>query len=65
VAEHVSGASTPIIRSLQLHEQPLVLSLELGGSNVVGRGLADHDQQRTSLFSPTVKAKAPSTVVCS
>jgi len=30
----------------------------------VGRGL-DHDQQRSSRFSPTVKYEAPSAVVCS
>jgi hypothetical protein len=28
VAQHVSGVSTPIIRSLQLHQQLLVLPLE-------------------------------------
>ena len=37
VAQHVSGASTPITRSLQLHQEPLVLPLERGGSSVVGR----------------------------
>jgi len=33
------------------------LPLERGGWSVVGRGLADHDheQQRSSRFSPTVK----------
>jgi len=44
--EHISGASTPIIRSLHLHKQPLVLPLERGGSSVVDRVLAgrpDHD----------------------
>jgi len=38
------------------------------GWSVVGRGLADlpdHDQQRSSLFSPSVKPEAPSAVVCS
>jgi len=45
-AQHASGVLTPIIRSLQL--QPLVLPLERGGSSVVGRGLADHDQQRSN-----------------
>ena len=33
--------------------------------SVVGRGLQDHDQQRSSRFSPTVKPEAPSAVVCS
>jgi len=32
VARRVSGASSPIIRSLQLHQQPLVLPLKHGGS---------------------------------
>jgi hypothetical protein len=40
VVQHVSGACTPIIRSIQLNQQPLVLRLERGGSTVVGRGLA-------------------------
>ena len=38
VAQHVSGASPPIIRSVQLHEETLLLPLERGGWNVVGRG---------------------------
>ena len=46
VDQHVSGASSPIIRSLQLHQQPLVLPLERGCSSVAGRGLAKDDQQR-------------------
>ena len=54
VAQHVSGASTPITRSLQLHQQPLVLPFERGGSSVVGRGLA-----------PTVKLEAANAVVSS
>jgi hypothetical protein len=29
VAQHVSGASPPIIRSVKLHSEPLVLPLEL------------------------------------
>jgi hypothetical protein len=63
VDQHVSGVLTPIIRSLQL--QPLVLPLERGGSSVVGRGLADHDQQCSNHHSPTVEPEAPSAVVCS
>ena len=35
VAQHVSGASPPIIRSVQLHYEPLALPLECGGWNVV------------------------------
>jgi hypothetical protein len=33
------------------------------GWSFVGRGLADHDQQRSSRFSPTVKPEAPSAVL--
>jgi len=40
VAQHVSGASPPIISGVQLHQDPLVLPLESGGWSVVGRGLA-------------------------
>jgi len=70
VAQHVWGASTPIIRSIQLHQQPLVLPLERGGTSVVGRGLAghkgpDHDQQRCYRHAPTVKPEAADAVVCS
>jgi hypothetical protein len=50
VAQHVSGASTPIIRSLYLHYQPLVLPLERVGSSVVSRGLA---RQRLTTLLPT------------
>jgi len=32
-------------------------------TSVVGRGLADHDQQRYGRCSPTVKREAPSAVV--
>jgi len=64
------GAYTPIIRSIQLHQQPLVLPLERGGSSVVGCGLAgynrpDHDQQRSYHHAPTVKPEAADAVVCS
>jgi len=44
VAQHVSGASTPITLTTALTASGF--TLERGGSNVVGRGLADHDQQR-------------------
>ena len=47
VAEHVSGVVPPIIRSVQLHPQSLVLhKLQVDGCSVVGRGLPGHDQQR-------------------
>jgi hypothetical protein len=39
VAQHVSGISLPIIRSLQLHWKPLVLPLAGSGQCVVGHGL--------------------------
>jgi len=58
VAQHVSGASSPIIRSLQLHYQPLILPLDRGGSSVVGRGLTDQDQQHCYRHGPTVKPEA-------
>jgi len=60
MAQHVSAAFSPIIRSVQL-----LLPLESGGWIVVGRGLPDHDQQRSNCHSPTVKPEAPSTVVLS
>jgi len=66
VAQHVSGVSTPIIRSIQLHQQPLVLPLERGGSSAVGRGLAgrrDHDQQHCYNHAPSVKPEAATAVV--
>jgi len=53
-----------------MHQQPLVLPLERGGSSVVGRGLTgynrpDHDQQRCYHYAPTVKPEAVDAVVCS
>jgi hypothetical protein len=48
-AQHVSGILVPIIRSIII--------------SVVGRGVPDHDQQRSSRYSPTVKPEAPSAVV--
>jgi len=43
----------------------LLLNVYVWLNIVVGRGLADHDQQRSSRFSPTVKPEASSAVVCS
>ena len=43
----------------------LGLPLERSGCSVVGRGLPDHDQQRCSRLSPTVKSEASSAVLCS
>jgi len=67
VAQHVSGISMPIIRSLQ---NPLVLLLERGGSSIVGRRLAghnrpDHDQQHCYHPAPTVKPEAANAFVSS
>ena len=42
VAQHVSGVSPPIIRSIQLHWRPLVLPLAGSGWIVVDRGLAGY-----------------------
>jgi hypothetical protein len=63
VAQHVSGAYPPIIRSILLHYEPLVLLLERGSWSVVGHGLADHDQQRSNCHAPTVKPGALSAVI--
>jgi len=49
VAQHVSGVSTPIIRSSTTAVAASGFTLERGDGSVVGRGLAgqsDHDQQR-------------------
>ena len=56
VAQYVSGASPPIIRSVKLYYGPLVLPLECGGWSVVGRGLAgdncpDHEQNAPAASS--------------
>jgi hypothetical protein len=37
--------------------------VERGGWSVVGRGMADHDQQRSNRHALAVKPKAPSVVV--
>jgi len=46
VAQHVSVASTPIIRSLQLHLQPLVLPWNVVEAALLVVVWPDHDQQR-------------------
>ena len=38
-------------------------NIKICSSSVVGRGLAHHDQQRSSRFSPTIKPEATSAVV--
>jgi len=40
------------------------LALVRGASSVVGRGLPDHDQQRSNRHRPTVKPEAINAVVC-
>jgi hypothetical protein len=42
VAQHVSGVYSPIIRSMQLHYEPLVLPLGRSSWSVVDRGLAGY-----------------------
>jgi len=63
VAQHVSGASSPIIRSLQLHQQPLVFIV--GALLVVlwTSSQPDHYQQRCYRHVPTVKPEAANAVV--
>jgi hypothetical protein len=58
VAQHVSGVSTPIIRSLQLPLTASGFTLERGGSSVVGRGLAEPARPRpTTMLPPHSKVK--------
>jgi len=57
-AQHVSGDTTPIIRSLKLHKQPLVLhTWKVVGRAAVGRcqvaTLPDNVQQRPTAIRPT------------
>ena len=55
VAQHVSGISPPIIRSIRLHLEPLVLPLAGSGWRVVGRGLAGYiTGQTTTNNAPSV-----------
>jgi len=63
--------STCIERFLTYHQELTTtltasgLTLERGGSSVVGRGLPDHDQQRCYHHAPTVKPEAANAVVSS
>jgi hypothetical protein len=52
------------------HHQELItaltasgFTLKHGGSSVVGRGLADHEQQRCYHHAPTVKPEAATAVI--
>jgi hypothetical protein len=59
-AQHVSGILMPIIRSLSTAVAASGLSLERGGSSVVGRGVSgrtDHDQQHCYHHVPTVNQR--------
>jgi len=56
-AQHVSGILVPIIRSLSTAVADSGLSLERGGSSVVGRGRSDHDQQQCYHHVPTVNQR--------
>jgi hypothetical protein len=48
-AEHVSGDTSPIISSLKLHKQPLVLhTWEVVGRAVVGRCQVAYEMERTA-----------------
>ena len=58
VAQHVSGASPPIISSVQLHWSLWFYLCSV----MVGADLLDHDQQRCNRHIPTVKPEAPSAV---
>jgi len=59
------GASLrPSSGAQQLQQQPLVLPLERGGNNAVGRGRAGRpDQQHCYHHAPKVKPEAATTVV--
>jgi hypothetical protein len=57
---------------LHAHRQELTtalaasgFALERGGSSVVGRGLADHDQLRCYRHAPTVKPEAANAILSS
>ena len=62
------ASSRPSSGAQQLQQQPLVLPLERGGSNAVGRGRGgynrpDHGQQHCYHHAPTVKPEAATAVV--
>jgi len=61
-AQHVSGYTPPIIRSLKLHLQPLVLyTWKVGGRVIVGRCQAQHalpdSVQQSHVQQPSTYAK--------
>jgi hypothetical protein len=56
-AQHVSGILMPIIRSSTAVVAAYGLSLERGGSIVVGRGRTDHDQQHCYHHVPTINQR--------
>jgi hypothetical protein len=57
-AQHVSGDTPPIIRSLKFHKQPLVLhTWKVVGRAVVGRCQAASDVQQLHVRQPSIYAK--------
>jgi hypothetical protein len=52
VARHVSGVSPPIIRSMQLYWEPLVLPLAGSVWSVDGRGLVGTARPRLTTLQP-------------
>jgi hypothetical protein len=58
VARHDSGASTPIVGSVQLQWGPLVLPWDRGGGSVFGRGLAGYQPRPTAQLPPRSNGKA-------
>jgi len=66
VAQHVSGVFPPIIRSLQLHLEPLVLPLEGSSWSVVGRGRSGcGESELTRSDSPQPDRPRPTTLLSS
>jgi hypothetical protein len=61
--QHGSGVLMPIIRSLSTAVATSSLPLERGGSNAVGRGRSDHDQQHCCHHALKVKSGAATAVV--
>jgi hypothetical protein len=57
------ASSRPSSGSQQPQKEPLVLTLERGGSSAIDRGKADHDQQHCYRHAPTVKPEGATAVV--